>query len=91
MPVPFESEVRSRASLFGVTLAPVAGRFGWYWGIVAGFAHSSAAQSAGDLHVEFVLYSNDFAAGLAASVPTPAILAVQSRSDDQNVGTDEKL
>ena len=24
------------AALFGTTLAPIAGRFGWYWGIVAG-------------------------------------------------------
>lgn len=89
--MPFESEVRSRASLFGATLAPVAGRLGWYWGIVAGFAHSSAAQSAGDLHVEFVLYSNDFAAGLAASVPHPAHHRHAVAADDQNVGTDEKL
>jgi hypothetical protein len=31
------------AALFGTTLAPIAGRFGWHWGVVAGFVHSSAA------------------------------------------------
>ena len=35
------------AALFGTTLAPIAGRFGWHWGIVAGIVHSSAATSVG--------------------------------------------
>ena len=35
------------AALFGTTLAPIAGRFGWHWGVVAGFVHSSAALSVG--------------------------------------------
>ncbi len=38
------------AALFGTTLAPIAGRFGWHWGIVAGVVHSSAATSVGVLH-----------------------------------------
>ena len=50
------------AALFGTTLAPIAGRFGWHWGIVAGFIHSSAAQSVGFLHAGLNLYNNGFAA-----------------------------
>ncbi len=67
------------AALFGTTLAPIAGRFGWHWGIVAGFLHSSVAQSVGHLHGGLVLYNNGFAAGLVAAILVPVILAVQAR------------
>ena len=65
------------AALFGTTLAPIAGRFGWRWGIVAGFIHSSVAQSVGDLHGGLVLYNNGFAAGLVAAILVPVIIAQQ--------------
>ncbi|MDM0002338.1 DUF1576 domain-containing protein [Variovorax sp. J22P240] len=65
------------AALFGTTLAPIAGRFGWHWGVIAGFIHSSAAQSVGDVHGGLVLYNNGFAAGLVAAVLTPVIVAVR--------------
>ncbi len=67
------------AALFGTTLAPIAGRFGWHWGIVAGFVHSSAAQSVGFLHAGLNLYNNGFAAGIVASVLVPVIMAVTAR------------
>ncbi|MGH7787759.1 MAG: DUF1576 domain-containing protein [Candidatus Binatia bacterium] len=69
------------AALFGTTLAPIAGRFGWQWGIVAGFVHSSAAQSVGVVHAGLNLYNNGFAAGIVASVLAPIILAVTRRGD----------
>ena len=72
------------AALLGTNLAPIAdrrspiaGRFGWHWGILAGFIHSSVAQSVGDLNGGLVLYNNGFAAGLVASVVTPVVVAVQ--------------
>ena len=65
------------AALFGTTLAPIAGRFGWHWGIVAGFVHSSVAQTVGQLHGGLVLYNNGFAAGLVAAVLLPVILALR--------------
>ncbi len=65
------------AALFGTTLAPIAGRFGWRWGIVAGFVHSSVAQTVGALHGGLVLYNNGFAAGLVAAILVPVILALQ--------------
>lgn len=67
------------AALFGTTLAPIAGRFGWYWGIVAGFLHSSAALSVGVVHGGLNLYNNGFAAGIVASVLEPVIVAIQAR------------
>ncbi len=70
------------AALFGTTLAPIAGRFGWHWGIVAGFVHSSAALAVGDLHGGLVLYNNGFAAGLVASVLAPIILAFERKKPE---------
>jgi hypothetical protein len=67
------------AALFGTTLAPIAGRFGWGWGLVAGFVHSSAAMSVGPLHAGLNLYNNGFAAGIVASVLVPVILATRAR------------
>ena len=64
------------AALFGTTLAPIAGRFGWHWGVVAGLVHSSAALSVGSLHAGLNLYNNGFAAGLVASVLAPVIIAI---------------
>jgi hypothetical protein len=68
------------AALFGTTLAPIAGRFGWHWGVVAGFVHSSAALSVGPVHAGLNLYNNGFAAGIVASVLVPVIIAIQSRT-----------
>jgi hypothetical protein len=64
------------AALFGTTLAPIAGRFGWHWGLLAGFIHSSVVQTVGQLHGGLVLYNNGFAAGLVAAVLVPVILAL---------------
>jgi hypothetical protein len=70
------------AALFGTTLAPIAGRFGWRWGIVAGFVHSSVAQTVGQLHGGLVLYNNGFAAGLVAAILVPVIMALQRQAGD---------
>ena len=64
------------------TLAPIAGRFGWGWGIVAGFIHSSAAQTVGALHGGLNLYNNGFAAGIVASALTPVIFSISARLSD---------
>jgi hypothetical protein len=65
------------ATLFGTTLAPIAGQFGWLWGIVAGFLHSSAALTVGFNHAGLNLYNNGFAAGIVAAVMVPVIIAVK--------------
>ena len=66
------------AALFGTTLAPIAGRFGFGWGVVAGFIHSSAALTVGALHAGLNLYNNGFAAGIVASVLVPVIVALRA-------------
>lgn len=71
------------AALFGTTLAPIAGRFGWHWGIVAGFLHSSAARSVGAVHGGLNLYNNGFAAGIVAAVLAAVIISIQARQGGQ--------
>lgn len=78
------------AALFGTTLAPIAGRFGWHWGIVAGFVHSSAALSVGHLHAGLNLYNNGFAAGIVAAVLVPIIRAVRPAEDRGSESTPAK-
>jgi len=65
------------ATLFGTTLAPISGQFGWRWGMVAGFLHSSAALTVGFNHAGLNLYNNGFAAGIVAAVIIPVIIAVK--------------
>jgi len=67
------------AALFGTTLAPIAGHFGWYWGIIAGFLHSSCTLAVGGTHAGLNLYNNGFAAGIVAAVLVPVISAFRSR------------
>jgi hypothetical protein len=76
------------AALFGTTLAPIAGRFGWHWGIVAGIVHSSAATSVGSLHGGLNLYNNGFAAGIVAAVLVPVIIAIQGRHERRDAPRD---
>lgn len=67
------------AALFSTTLAPISGSFGWYWGIIAGIVHVSAAQTVGVLHGGLNLYNNGFAAGFVAAALSPVALAFQAR------------
>ncbi len=78
------------AALFGTNLAPIAGRFGWHWGVVAGFIHSSAALSVGSVHGGLNLYNNGFAAGIVASVLAPVIIAIRSRLGPAEASEGEK-
>ncbi|MBN1332893.1 MAG: DUF1576 domain-containing protein, partial [Synergistales bacterium] len=70
------------AALFGTTLAPVSGEFGWKWGILAGFIHSSVVLNVGVLHSGFNLYNNGFAGGIVAMVLVP-LLEVITRRDSR--------
>jgi hypothetical protein len=67
------------AALFSTSLAPIAGRFGWRWGILTGAIHASVAQSVGVLHAGLNLYNNGFAAGIVATLVSAVILSVKSR------------
>jgi hypothetical protein len=74
------------AALFATNLAPIAGHFGWHWGIVAGFIHSSAALTVGPVHGGLNLYNNGFAAGIVASVLAPVIIAIRAGRERRAAG-----
>jgi len=61
------------AMLFSTALAPIAGQFGWIWGIIAGFLHVSVAMYVSLLNGGLNLYNNGFAAGLVAMFLVPII------------------
>lgn len=61
------------ALLFGTTLAPISGYFGWPFGIVAGFLHSSVVLHAGTPVEGVNLYNNGFSGGLLAIVIYPLL------------------
>jgi hypothetical protein len=61
------------AALFGTTLAPIAGVFGWKSGVVAGFIHMAMVMNIGYLHGGVNLYNNGFAGGMVAAFLVPII------------------
>jgi hypothetical protein len=60
--------------LFSTGLAPIACKFGWLWGIFAGFIHVSVAVGVGNLNGGLNLYNNGFAGGFVAITLVPLIV-----------------
>jgi len=67
------------ACLFCTTLAPVSGYFGWPFGVLAGFLHSSVVLYTGSPVAGMNLYNNGFSGGLVAIVLYPTIIAIARR------------
>lgn len=68
------------AILFGTTLAPISGHFGWPYGVLAGFLHSCVVLLAGTPVEGLNLYNNGFAGGLVAIVLYPIITSIVRHS-----------
>ena len=64
------------AGLFGTTLAPISGHFGWPFGVLAGFIHASLVLQTGGPVAGLNLYNNGFSGGLIAIVLYPTITAI---------------
>ena len=60
-------------------LAPIAGTFGFFWGLVTGFVHVVTVHHTGILTNGFNLYNNGFASGFVALFLVPIILAIQRK------------
>ena len=67
------------AGLFGTTLAPIAGHFGWPFGILAGFIHSALVLQTSGPVAGLNLYNNGFSGGIIATVLYPTITAIVRR------------
>ena len=64
------------AALFGTAMAPVAGHFGWFYGVLAGFIHAAlVTQTCGPVG-GLNLYNNGFSAGVVATVIYPTVTAI---------------
>jgi len=79
---PFTSPQNIAAILFSTALAPIAGQFGWIWGITAGFLHVSVALFVGEINGGLNLYNNGFAAGLVAMFLIPVITVSERMRKD---------
>ena len=73
------------AVLFSTGLAPIAGQFGWIWGILAGFLHVNTVLHIGFLNSGLNLYNNGYAAGFVAILLVPVIMALQPEHRRRNV------
>lgn len=67
------------AFLFCTTLAPVAGKFGVFAGILAGFLHSSVVMTVGVVYAGMNLYNNGFAGGIVAIFLVPVLQSITDR------------
>lgn len=67
------------ALLLSTTLAPIAGEFGIFAGILAGFLHSSVALNVGIIYGGMNLYNNGFAGGIVAIFLVPVIQSIRDR------------
>lgn len=67
------------AFMLSTTLAPIAGEFGVFAGILAGFLHSSVALNVGIVYGGMNLYNNGFAGGIVAIFLVPIIVSVRDR------------
>ena len=61
------------AILFSTGLAPIAGKYGWQWGIATGFLHVSIAVFVGDINGGLNLYNNGFAGAFVSVMMLPII------------------
>ncbi len=67
------------ACLFCTALAPISGYFGWPYGVLAGFLHSSVVLYTASPVAGMNLYNNGFSGGLVAIVLYPTIIAIARR------------
>lgn len=74
--VPTNSSSLQIAGLFGTTLAPFSGFFGWPFGIIAGLLHSFVVLHAGLPLEGMNLYNNGFSGGLVSIALYPVITSL---------------
>jgi len=72
------------ALAFATGLCPIAGKYGFGYGVLAGFLSAVICTATADMHGGFVLYNSGFTAGLTALVIMPILdfYKVKPRRDD---------
>ncbi|MFO7819317.1 MAG: DUF1576 domain-containing protein [Halanaerobacter sp.] len=72
-------------ALFGTTLAPIAGEFGFKYGLLAGVCHTVIVMQTSVLHGGVNLYNNGFAGGLAAAILVPILIAFRQEEQVKTI------
>jgi len=65
------------AILFATCLAPIAGKYGFGWGVVTGFLHVLIVAHIGPVTNGLNLYNNGFASGFVALILVPIIVGLK--------------
>lgn len=73
--------------LFSTCLAPIAERFGFGYGMLAGYLHFNLALNIGIVHGGLNLYNNGLAGGVVAMLLVPIINSIKKR----NITKDEEM
>jgi len=74
--IEFNAPLNALAILFATGLAPIAGRYGLYWGIITGFVHLSIAIFIGDINGGLNLYNNGFAGSFVVVMILPIVVSL---------------
>lgn len=69
------------AILFCTGLAPIAGQYGWFWGLITGFLHLALFNHVGWITGGFNLYNNGFTGAFVAIMLLPLIRAFKKGRD----------
>lgn len=77
------SPLNTLAILFSTGLAPIAGQYGWFWGVIAGFLHVNTVMHIGFLSSGLNLYHNGYAAGFVALLLVPVIQSLRSLKESR--------
>ncbi|MFV0351881.1 MAG: DUF1576 domain-containing protein [Oscillospiraceae bacterium] len=77
MPALHAEPVNICAILFCTGLAPIAGQYGWIWGVVAGALHTILINHISAITGGLNLYNNGFIAGFVALFLLPVILELR--------------
>lgn len=74
------------AGLFGTTLAPITGTYGFTAGIIAGFLHVAVVMNVVKIHGGLNLYNNGFSGGIVASIMVPIAETLKNRGERNETG-----
>lgn len=77
MPALHTEPVNICAILFCTGLAPIAGQYGWVWGVIAGALHTILINHISSITGGLNLYNNGFIAGFVALFLLPVILEIR--------------
>lgn len=86
----FDTPAVQMAALFGTTLAPLSGHFGWPVGVAAGFLHSCIVLRAGVAAEGVNLYNNGFSAGILAIVLYAVLTPLLARRRRRNTWSEDE-